>query len=113
MPNAHQATAQHLKRNAIGDYLIRRNPLYYGAARRQLEALDSSGFDERRAWTHDRLREVLHLARRSQYGRRVGGELEPESWPLLEKETLRDNRSAFLARRDWFAAPASTGGTGW
>lgn len=111
MATAHQATARHLKRNAIGDYLIRRNPFYYGTARRQLDALDASGFDERRAWTHDRLREVLHRARRTPYGRRVGGELEPESWPLLDKETLRDRRSAFLARRDWFAAPASTGGT--
>lgn len=111
MLTAHQATAKHLKRNPLGDYLIRRNPFYYGAARRQLDALDASGFDERRAWTHDRLREILHVARHTQYGRRVGGELDPESWPLLNKESLRDNNSEFLTRRDWFAAPASTGGT--
>jgi phenylacetate-CoA ligase len=111
MVNAQQATATRLKRHPIGDFLIRRNPFYYSSARRQLAALEASGFEERRAWTNERLREVLHLARRTAYGREVGGGLEPESWPLLEKETLRDRFEKFVVRRDWLNAPASTGGT--
>ena len=106
-----QATAGHLKRYVIGEAVFRRNPLYYGAARRQLTALEASGFEERRAWTNDRLRQVLHLAGLSRYGREVNGTLEPESWPLLEKESLRDRSDAFVARRQWIASPASTGGT--
>jgi phenylacetate-CoA ligase len=111
MQDVQQVTAGSLKRHVLGELLVRRNPLYYSAARRHLTALEASGFEERRAWTHERLREVLHAARGSRYGREVGGTLEPESWPLLEKETLRDRAEAFLARRDWLAAPASTGGT--
>lgn len=111
MQDVQQITAGRLKRNVLGESLVRRNPLYYGAARRHLAQLEASGFVERRAWTHERLREVLHLARGSRYGREVGGTLEPESWPLLEKELLRDRGEAFLTRRGWVASPASTGGT--
>ncbi len=94
----------------IGE-LIRRSPFYYSAARRQLATLEVSGFEERRAWTNDRLRQMLHLARHSRYGREVGGTLEPESWPLLEQGTLRDRPRRSSRDATGCAAPASTGGT--
>jgi phenylacetate-CoA ligase len=102
---------QRFKRNVLGEQLVRRNPLYYRRSRRLLDALDAADLKERRAWSAERLRATLRSARRAPYGRVHGGGDTLESWPLLAKETLRDNLRSFLTRREWLSAPASTGGT--
>ncbi len=109
--NAATDAVQQLKRHTIGEHLFRRNPLYYGGARRVLEEMDAAGLEARREWSHERLSQVLRAAQRAPYGRQVRGGDTLESWPLLAKETLRDNLGSFVTGRDWLSAPASTGGT--
>jgi phenylacetate-CoA ligase len=100
-----------LKKSQLGVNLIRRNPLYYDRARRLLDRMDSLDFDGRKAWTQDQLARVLAQAKRTDYGHAVKGGATLASWPLLEKESLRHALQAFTAGRDWFTAPATTGGT--
>jgi phenylacetate-CoA ligase len=78
-----------LKALRLGDVAIRRNPLYYAGARRELRALDDAGLAGRRDWARKRLGEVLWCARRTGYGRRVGGTGELAAWPLLDKSAVR------------------------
>jgi phenylacetate-CoA ligase len=100
-----------LKKSQLGVNLIRRNPLYYDRARRLLDRMDSLDFDGRKAWTQEQLARVLAQAKRTDYGQAVKGGATLGSWPLLEKESLRHALQAFTAGRDWFTAPATTGGT--
>jgi phenylacetate-CoA ligase len=100
-----------LKALRLGDVAIRRNPLYYAGARRELRALEDAGLAGRRDWARKRLGEVLWCARRTGYGRRVGGTGELAAWPLLDKPAVRAQPRAFLSGAQLFAARASTGGT--
>jgi phenylacetate-CoA ligase len=100
-----------LKKSQLGVNFIRRNPLYYDRTRRLLDRLESLDFNGRRDWTNDQLARVLSHAKRTDYGRAVHGGDTLTSWPLLEKESLRHALNAFTARRDWFSAPATTGGS--
>lgn len=100
-----------LKKLDLGERLVRRNPLFYPAARQQLDALDAADLKQRRAWSEERLRCVLQVARDTTYGRSVGGRDSYQSWPLLEKSTARERHKDLLARRSWFSATAATGGT--
>src|SRR5690606_37795749 len=50
-------------------------------------------------------------ARRTPYGKTIPSDQPIERWPLLSKETLRDDPHAFRAGGSWFAARATTGGT--
>src|SRR6185295_14402497 len=65
----------------------------------------------RRAWSDAALKRTLHFARRTAYGRKVNGADTLDSWPLLEKESVRDRQDAFISGNRWLSAPASTGGT--
>jgi phenylacetate-CoA ligase len=100
-----------LKRLNIGERLIRRNPLYYGAVQRALEALQRADLDERAAWTELRLRKILSAAARTLYGRSVQGSDQLERWPLLQKESVRDNPQSFHSAGRLLSARAETGGT--
>jgi phenylacetate-CoA ligase len=100
-----------LKRLNLGDALIRRNPLFYGRARRRLAWLQEQSFSTRREWVDEHLKKVLQTARRTPYGRRVGGGAELGSWPLLEKNTLRVDPEAFRAPGRTLSVRGSTGGT--
>ena len=100
-----------LKRLSLGDALIRRNPLFYRAARARLDALQAQGAEARRAFVQHRVREVLDVARRSAYGRNAGGGATLASWPLLEKTALRANPDAFRAPGVFVSVRGSTGGT--
>ncbi len=95
----------------LANIAVRRNPLFYGAARRQLAFLESADFETRRAWTRSRLDKVLRMASDTQYGRRVGGGSQLESWPLLEKASIRDDPESFHNGRGWRFVRATTGGT--
>jgi phenylacetate-CoA ligase len=100
-----------LKRHTVGESLVRRNPYYYGRARRVLDRLEAEDFEGRRNWTRAQLGRALAAARRTQYGRTVGGTEDIRSWPLMDKELLRNRLEAFTTRREWFAAHANTGGS--
>jgi phenylacetate-CoA ligase len=105
------AFVDRLKRNVVGENLVRRNPFYYERSRRVVDRLEQMGFEGRRRRSREILARTLVAARRSDYGQAVGGTDELASWPLLDKELLRDRLGAFTTRREWFSAPANTGGT--
>ena len=95
-----QKIAVKLKSLRLGDLAVRRNPLFYSWARRQLEVPDEK-----------QLQKMLWVAQRTAYGKRVHGTAELGSWPLLEKETVRWAPGDFLAGAQFLASKASTGGT--
>jgi phenylacetate-CoA ligase len=105
-----QRLAQKLKLLRFGDLAVRRNPLYYSAARERLESMQRASLAERRAFTERQLAEVLWAARHTGYGRRVRGNRELASWPLLEKAAVRAAPDAFGCG-GLLASRASTGGT--
>lgn len=105
-----QKLAQSLKSLRLGDVAVRRNPVYYGEARKRLEKFCFADMPVRLAWTRERLGEALSAARRTAYGRRVGGAGALASWPLLDKAQVRADPAAFMAPGLLFAR-ASTGGT--
>jgi phenylacetate-CoA ligase len=111
MAGALHALDATLKGLNIGERFVRRNPIYYGSMRRQLEVLQTSTREERMAWTAARLRKVLKVARSTRYGSRVGASENLVDWPMLHKTSVRDDPHSFHARGAWFAARASTGGT--
>jgi phenylacetate-CoA ligase len=105
------AFVDRLKRHVVGDSLVRRNPFYYERSRRVVDRLEQQGFEGRRAWNREHLARTLAAAQRTEYGRAVGGTDDFSTWPLMDKELLRDRLDAFTTGREWFAAPANTGGT--
>jgi phenylacetate-CoA ligase len=100
-----------MKKHGLGQSLIRRNPFYYDNARELLEQGERMDLAQRREWSQERLRRTLAIARRTEYGRKVGGGATLDTWPLLEKESLRNNQKIFVAGNKWLASPAATGGT--
>jgi len=104
-------TVQRLKRHVLGESLVRRNPFFYGSARRLLRSTATATLEERRTLRDELVGQTLRAAQRTPYGREVGGGLTLDSWPLLAKESLRDNLRSFVTRQGWFSAPANTGGT--
>ena len=101
---------EYLKRIDFGDRFVRRNPLYYGSIRRQLDSLQGCTLAERKLWTESRLGPILAAARRTRYGQSVGDARQLADWPLLQKDRLRESPAAFHSGA-WFTARASTGGT--
>lgn len=106
-----QALVKKLKLLQVGDTAVRRNPLFYADAQRELERLERASFDERREWTQGRLKELLWLASRSGYGQSVRGGGDLASWPLLTKSTVRAAPRSFAIGSQLFTIKASTGGT--
>jgi phenylacetate-CoA ligase len=100
-----------LKRHVVGDSLVRRNPFYYGRSHRVLEQLERQDLETRRAWSRAHLARTLAAARRTEYGKLAGGTDDLGTWPLMDKELLRNRLHAFTTRGEWLAAPANTGGT--
>lgn len=100
-----------LKRFDFSDRLLRRNPLYYPRARRELETFERLGTEARRQWQHQKLRALLEAASRSEYARRLGSPRYLGDWPILEKEAVREHPESFLTGEGWITAPASTSGT--
>jgi phenylacetate-coenzyme A ligase PaaK-like adenylate-forming protein len=101
---------EYLKRLELGDRFVRRNPLYYGSIRRQIDSLQECTLAQRMLWTETRLSSTLAAARRTRYGQGVGDARQLKDWPLLQKDRVRENPTAFHSRA-WFSARASTGGT--
>lgn len=106
------AFVDRLKRHVVGESFVRRNPFYYERSRRLLDRLDGMDFEGRRAWTREQLARTLAIARRTDYGCIVRGGEDIQSWPLLDKELLRNRLRVFTTGVvEWFSAPANTGGT--
>ena len=110
MPGALQNLGDYLKRLDFGDRFVRRNPLYYGSIRRQIDSLQDCTLAQRMLWTETRLGPILAAARRTRYGQDVGNARQLTDWPLLQKDRVRESPAAFHSGA-WFAARASTGGT--
>ncbi|HEY7888886.1 MAG TPA: hypothetical protein VIC29_11755 [Steroidobacteraceae bacterium] len=100
-----------LKRLGLADLLLRRHPLYYPRARRELEAFDRLDGEARRHWQQRKLRRLLVAAGRCDYGRQLGSPAFLGDWPILEKEAVRERPEAFLTGAGGITAPASTSGT--
>lgn len=99
------------KRLNAGERLIRRNPLFYSRATALFDRLEAVALEERRSFTEKRLREVLATASTSRYGRSVRRNSDIASWPVLEKEAVRDDPKAYLGPRHRLASHALTSGT--
>ncbi|MET0291553.1 MAG: hypothetical protein ABW136_04250 [Steroidobacteraceae bacterium] len=104
------AIAGAAKRLVLGDVIVRRNPLYYGAIRRWQQRLDGD-FEQRRALIARQLQIALEQASRTPYGRRIGAGTDLASWPLLEKPPLREAPADFFGPNAWLTGEASTSGT--
>lgn len=104
-------TAGWAKRTLLGDTFIRRMPPYYSIGLKTFERLTRADLAERKAFAQKRLGKVLRRAQKTKYGCRVHGDNSIETWPLLNKDTVRDNPHAFLALPMWLTVPASTSGT--
>lgn len=100
-----------LKLLKVGDAAIRRNPLFYADAQRELTKLESADASARREWTNARLSKVLWAASRSLYGRSMRGRKELSAWPLLTKARVQSVPDAFRSGSRVFTVRASTGGT--
>ncbi|HYK24670.1 MAG TPA: hypothetical protein VEV18_00310 [Steroidobacteraceae bacterium] len=105
------AFSTRLKLVATSDRLIRRNPVYYAKARRLIETLDLRDDSGRHVWKTERLNEVLSAARTTTYGRTHGKPSALASWPILEKQAIRDDPDAFITAGSWLSIPAATSGT--
>jgi phenylacetate-CoA ligase len=100
-----------LKRLRLSDHLIRRNPLYYPRARRLLAKFARLQRVAQNEWRMRALRGLLAAAGHSAYGRARGAPPVLADWPILEKESLRDEPEAFLAPGSWVTVAAATSGT--
>lgn len=100
-----------IKRLGLADAFVRRNAFLYGRIRRQIDEFESLDPEERRHWRAVRLERMLRAARRTGYGRTDGCARPLAHWPLLEKETVRDRHTEFLATSAAFAVQGSTSGT--
>jgi phenylacetate-CoA ligase len=109
--NAVANFAGFMKKRALGQTLIRRNPYYYDRSCAALGQGEGAGFDQRLAWSDAQVRRTLALAQRTGYGRSLRAGLALSSWPLLVKENLRHDLEAFTTGNQWLSAPATTGGT--
>jgi phenylacetate-CoA ligase len=100
-----------LKRLGISDRLIRRNPLFYGSARRLLAEFDRLDASTQREWRRKRLRRVLGAAAATRYGAGRDAQVSLDAWPILDKGALRDDPEAFLTGSRRMSVAASTSGT--
>ncbi|MEP6811364.1 MAG: hypothetical protein ABI990_00090 [Actinomycetota bacterium] len=76
------------------------------------DELEAASLDQRRDATEERLKRVLRVAgSTTSYGRSTGGGTSLRDWPLLEKETIRDDPAAFLGRGHPLVSKADTSGT--
>lgn len=110
MSGALQFLGTGLKRLQVGERLVRRNPLYYGAIQRDMRSLQPMNLRQRMNWTERRLTAVHEIALATRYAQELRMH-ERHAWPLLRKESVRDDPVAFHTKSSWFNARAHTGGT--
>ena len=111
MAGALQLLETGLKRLQVGERFVRRNPLFYGSIQREFESLQTMGLRERMERTELRLQDMQSVAGQTRYGRQLGLPQPGRTWPLLHKDSVRDDPAAFHTSRAWFSSRANTGGT--
>lgn len=89
---------------------LRRLPLYYNRYRKFLTAAEEWDAAKREAWINRRLERTLDLARKTVGYRDNGSAAGLQSWPFLDKATIR-GREAQFGQPGWPSYTASTGGT--
>lgn len=99
------------KASAAINNLVRRNPLYYRPAISLIERLSSCDLEERILWSKQQLRGILRRASRTPYGRKHGRGNDIAEWPILRKESVRENTHDFLRYPRLVSAPANTSGS--
>jgi phenylacetate-CoA ligase len=97
-----------LKATRFSSDIARYNPLYAPSVRRAIQQFDRLDFAARLAKTEQCSRRVLRQARQTRYGAERA--VDWGSWPILEKQAIRDNPADF-SRRRLISIPAATGGT--
>jgi phenylacetate-CoA ligase len=109
--NAVTSFAGMMKKHVLGQRLIRRNPFYYDRSCEVLAQGEGANLEQRLAWSERQVRRTLSQAKRTEYGRSVDADERLQSWPLLEKESLRHGLQSFTTGNAWLSVPATTGGT--
>jgi phenylacetate-CoA ligase len=100
-----------LKSATLIERVLRRNPLYYSAAKRRIAHFASCAPAELRRLLRERLATVLATAAGTKHGAGVADPLDLASWPLIDKAQVRADPRAFRVSAGWTAAHASTSGT--
>lgn len=100
-----------LKSSTLGNIIVRRTPVLYGQYRAWLAKWDRSS----PAWKTTRQAELtartLALAAKTPRARQHGLGGPFEAWPLLEKDTLRDQADRLTAKQLIPVSRSQTGGT--
>lgn len=102
------AVAVHAKRQGVADLALRYNPLVRLRVARTIQRFERADLDGRRLLSRQLTARAIAAARRSTYGRAFADHYD--DWPLLKKDMVRDDPSAFF-RHKILKAPAATGGT--
>jgi phenylacetate-CoA ligase len=100
--------ARPVKRLALGERWVRRNPLFYRGASSAFAHLADAPLESRRAWTRARLEALLRIAAHTAHG--AGRSPRLDSWPVLMPADIRERPQNFVRDTLW-TLPASTGGT--
>jgi phenylacetate-CoA ligase len=72
--------------------------------------LEQAALEERKAYTHQRLRAILSAAAKTPYGRKYAGK-PIEEWPYLDRQQVRDCPGDFILGPTWTGSCATTTGT--
>ena len=88
--------------------LLRYNPFYYPAIAATIRAIEQTSATDRLMAVQPLLNQTLAAALKTDYGK--GRTSTLSRWPILQKETLRNNSSRFHTDH-WFTVPASTSGS--
>jgi phenylacetate-CoA ligase len=100
----------HLK-NSLAENLVRRAPGLYPGFMDLLARSERMQLEERRALRDDLTSRTLKRAAGTPYGRSLVSPALFEDWPILEKDTLRQDPSACSSKTLLPAHSAATGGT--
>ena len=100
--------AGHAKRQGVADLAFRYNPLVRSRVARTIQHFERADLDGRRLLSGQLTARAIAVARRSAYGRAFADRYD--DWPLLKRDVVRNDPSAFF-RHKILKAPAATGGT--
>ncbi|MCC2096871.1 MAG: hypothetical protein KDJ29_08260 [Hyphomicrobiales bacterium] len=100
-----------LKHNAFANRLLRRTPLVYARALREIESYEALNASERSAGRDALISAILREARKLPGYAHAPGSDDLRDWPILTKRKLLGNESRY-ATRSFFPSPTGeTGGT--
>ena len=101
-----------LKRSQFGETLLRRTPLIYGNILRFFAEVEEGGPGGAPAnCRSERIDKIVKVAKKTDYYRATPLSHEPNDWPRLDKEQVREAPERFYAPAALPVSPAATGGT--